>query len=230
MHRRLQGEWMDEPDLDQQLHREALDALGRINAASGSAAALWPTIREAATKQTDRPLRVLDIACGGGDVTLGLWQRARAANQPIELVGCDISPTAIDYARQAAERRRARVEFIQCDAIHEDWPGSFDVSVTSLFLHHLEAGEVVTLLNRMGTYSRVVIADDLLRSTWGYLLAWGGTRVLTRNPVVHVDGPRSVENAFTMAELRQLAEHAGLSGFRLRRHWPGRMQLVWSRS
>jgi hypothetical protein len=103
------------------------------------------------------------------------------------------------------------------------------VAVTSLFLHHLEAGEAIALLNRMGTQARWTIVDDLVRSTWSWLVAYTATRLLTRSPVVHVDGPRSVEGAFTMAELRQLADHAGLEGGQLRRRWPGRMQLIWSR-
>jgi len=230
IHRRLQAEWMDQPDIDPALHRGALDGLARINALSGSAAALWPPIEKAASAQPDRPLRVLDVACGGGDVTLGLWQRAKQRGIAIELTGCDVSPVAIERARQQADKQYARIEFIERDALQDDWPGAYDVAVTSLFLHHLEQAEIVTLLNRLAEHARLVIADDLVRSTPGWLLAWSGTRLLTRSPVVHVDGPRSVENALRPAELGELARQAGLEDCMIKRHWPARMQLVWSRA
>jgi len=220
---------MDQPELDPELHHEALAALARLNTASGSAAALWPTIAEAARAQPDRPLRVLDVACGGGDVTIALWQRARAQGIPIELAGCDLSPRAIDHAKQQAQETYAHVHFFEHDVIHDDWPGVYDVAISTLFLHHLEEGEAITLINKLAEHARLVIVDDLVRSTPGWLVAWTGTRLLTRNPVVRIDGPRSVENAFTVDELRKLAGHAGLEDCTIRRHWPARMQLTWSR-
>jgi 2-polyprenyl-3-methyl-5-hydroxy-6-metoxy-1,4-benzoquinol methylase len=226
--RRPQLEWMDQPGLDPHLHRQALAALARLNQAAGAVGALWPAVREAAKTAGDRPVRVLDVACGGGDVTLGLWQRARQAGLAIDIVGCDISATAVQYAEGQARQQQAPVTFLEHDAVYDPLPGYYDVAVCSLFLHHLEAGEVITLLSQLGSGCRFVVADDLVRTGWSYVLAWGATRTLTRNPVVRGDGPRSVEQAFLPAELASLAEQAGLTGARVRRRAPARMQLFWS--
>jgi SAM-dependent methyltransferase len=228
LHRHLQPEWMDDPALDAEQHHAALAALARLNRLSGTANALWPTIANAARRQPDRPVRVVDVACGGGDITLDLWRRARAANLSIEFAGCDISPVALDHARQQADRERARIDFFEHDPVHEPLPEFYDLAISSLFLHHLPGDEAVTVLNHLGERCRQVAIDDLARTTWGWLLAWGGSRAVTRNPVVHVDATRSVEGAFTPAELAQLAEHAGLKKPRIRRRWPARMQLLWS--
>ena len=56
-----------------------------------------------------------------------------------------------------------------------------------------------------------------------------GCRVLSRSPVVHVDGPRSARAAWTVTELRGLAERAGLAGASVERRLPCRMLLDWSR-
>ncbi len=70
---------MDEPDLDVRRHERALEGLGRMNALSRSAATLWDPIRGFAMGMKDRPLRILDLASGGGDGPLRLWRRAARA-------------------------------------------------------------------------------------------------------------------------------------------------------
>jgi hypothetical protein len=100
-----------------------------------------------------------------------------------------------------------------------------------LFLHHLEEQDVVGLLQRMRESAALaVLANDLVRSRVGYWLAWWGCRALTRSSIVHVDGPRSVEGAFTLDEARDMASRAGLTGLRLTRHWPERFLLRWDRT
>jgi hypothetical protein len=75
----------------------------------------------------------------------------------------------------------------------------------------------------------MVIVSDLDRSRLGLLLAWLGTRLLTRSPVVHVDSLRSVRAAFTRDEAAALATRAGLTSWRLTMHWPCRWRLVAER-
>jgi hypothetical protein len=93
-HRHRQPELMDDPALDPVEHRRALAGLARINAVSGSAKVLWPALRTLA-RQHARPLRVLDIATGSGDVPLALHRLAVKENLPITFAGCDLSPVAI---------------------------------------------------------------------------------------------------------------------------------------
>lgn len=57
----------------------------------------------------------------------------------------------------------------------------------------------------------------------------GRLPVLSRSPVVHFDGPASVRAAYTPAELRALADQAGLAGATVRPVFPCRMLLTWSR-
>ena len=68
-------ELMDQPGLDEQLHRKALRGLRRVNWFSRSSGILWSAILGLARQVESRPLRVLDIACGGGDVTMAIADR-----------------------------------------------------------------------------------------------------------------------------------------------------------
>lgn len=226
--RNRKPEIMDQPGLDPARHQHALRGLARINFFSGSVGLLWPAIR--ALARETQPVRVLDIATGAGDVPVGLWRKARRAGLAMHVEGWDISATALEFARVRAERCQANVTFHQHDAIADDIPSGFDVIVSSLFLHHLEEEQAVKLLRRMGEATRrLVLVNDLARGVPGFLLAHLATRMLTLSDVVHVDGPRSVEAAFTPAEALALAERAGLHGATLARRWPCRFLLTWRR-
>ncbi len=116
------------------------------------------------------------------------------------------------------------------DALRQALPTGYDIITSSLFLHHLETPQAIDLLQRMGQAAgTMVLINDLIRSRLGYVLALIGTRVFSRSPIVHVDGPLSVRAAFTVCEARQLAEQAGLQGASIGWRWPFRFLLEWRR-
>src|SRR4051812_37389748 len=63
---------MAAPGLDPAEPRLALAGLARVNRISRSAAILRPPIRRLARELSGRPVRILDIATGSGDVPLAL--------------------------------------------------------------------------------------------------------------------------------------------------------------
>jgi hypothetical protein len=52
---------------------------------------------------------------------------------------------------------------------------------------------------------------------------------LTTSPVARVDGPRSVEAAFTLEEVHALAAAADMGNAAISRRWPCRYLLAWRR-
>jgi 2-polyprenyl-3-methyl-5-hydroxy-6-metoxy-1,4-benzoquinol methylase len=226
--RRRRPEIMDQPDLSPARHDRALRGLARINFVSGSARILWPGLLALGTA----PLRLLDVATGAGDVPIRLWRRAQRAGLSWHVEGCDKSPVAIDHARQRARQAGAPVRFFVSDALQGPALTGYDAVTCSLFLHHLEDEQVVGLLRRLAGLDeeaprRLVLVNDLVRSLPGLALAHLATRLLSTSAVVHADGPRSVEAAFTPAEALALAERAGLHGATVVRRWPCRWLLAW---
>lgn len=219
---------MDQPGLQTATHTEALRGLARINRISGSARILWRPIQRFSRRTGSSSLRVLDIASGGGDVSIDLWKRASASDVSLEIVGCDVSATAVMLAQQAADKVSPAIRFEQRD-VFADPPGEpFDVVTCSLFLHHLTEEKAVTLLRLMSRLAmRLVLVNDLTRGFFAYFAAVVGCQTLTRSRVVHTDGPRSVAGAFTIAEIEALAERVPLSGATISPRWPFRFLLEW---
>lgn len=228
--RRLQPELMDQPELDPAAHVQALRGLERINFWSGSVRILWPPIRKLFIDVRGRPVRLLDIATGAGDVPVGLWRKARRLGIYLDVDAWDVSPRAVEYAKSRAAAAGVPIRFCQADALATAIPPDYDAVICSLFLHHLERDRARHLLQRMGQGTcGLVLVNDLVRSYRGFLLAWMATRLLSASRVVHVDGPRSVEGAFSLSEVRTLAAEAGLLGARVARRWPCRFLLTWER-
>lgn len=228
--RHLTPELMDQPGLDPGQHRQALAGLRRVNRMSATSGIFWSAIRTSLLPSNEKVLRVLDVACGGGDVAIGLAAKARRAGINIQVEGCDISPVAVEHARQQAERTNTEATFFQHDVLQSPLPQQYDVVTSSLFLHHLAETEAIDLMQKMAAAARsLVLIDDLRRTRIGYLLAWAGCRLLSRSSIVHYDGPQSVVAAFSDREVRELAKQAGLDDVSISRHWPQRYLLSWSR-
>ena len=228
-----QPELMDQPGLDGETHRRALDGLRTTNAISRTSQVIWRGIMDAnILPEGRRPLRILDIAAGGGDVMIGVAKLAARHGVAMETHGCDINSTAVEYAQSAAKRAAlSDTKFFQLNALVDPLPDEYDVLMCTLFLHHLTDGDARQLLHRMAQSARrCVLVDDLCRNPLGYLYAWAGGRLLTRSHIVHTDGPLSVRAAFTISEFRQLAHDAGLRDVQFRRHWPQRFLMSWKKA
>ncbi len=225
----LVGELMDDPQLPAKDHHQALNGLRRVNRFSRTARVISSAIIDHwRTEGQSTRLRVLDLACGGGDVATQVAEHLRRARVDAEVHGWDLSKTAIDFAVQQLGQDQNRVHFKIADALNAEVAEQFDVVYCTLFLHHLDDCEAERLLKSMWGMSRkMVLIDDLRRSTVGYALAIIGCQLLSRSPIVHVDGPLSVRAAFTESEIQELSDRCQLPRPVIRRHWPHRFLLKW---
>jgi len=218
---------MDRPDLAGEEHRHALSGLAQLNRVSGSVGVVWPAV-SALARQAKRPIRVLDLATGGGDLPMGLWRRARRFGLILNILGVDISPRAVEIARQRAQSAGADIRFDTLDVLADSLPSGFDVVLSSLFLHHLSRQHAVEILANMAAAAgQLVLINDLVRSRRNWLLVSLGARLLTTSRVVQTDASLSVRAAYTVSELHDLAQAAGLHGATIQRHFPCRMLLQW---
>lgn len=224
-HRHLQPEVMDQPGLDPVAHHQALRALARLNIASRSVELILKALKPLIENAT-RPLRILDLATGGGDTPIALARWARDRGLPMTIDGCDISPVALDHAKAAAAAENLAIEFFPLDAVRDPLPTGYDVMLFSLFLHHLTDAECVAVLRQASRVTKHVIISDLHRSRLNLGIAYVASRLLTRSPVVHTDTLLSIRAAFTPDELRTIAQQAGLRDVVVNKAFPVRLLLT----
>ncbi len=205
-HRDLQPEAMDDPSLPDRAHRDALDGLGRLNRATGVSGSIYKRLRRYALGDRG-PLRILDLATGGGDLPIR-WATAAARERiAMRITGIDFSPRAVHYARRQAEHVGADVTFLQRDCLNDRIPTGFDVVTCSLFVHHLNVAQLQRLLSVMQSCSeRAVLICDLERTRLNLAAVWFASRVLSRSEVVRSDAIRSVRSAWTREEFCAIAE------------------------
>jgi 2-polyprenyl-3-methyl-5-hydroxy-6-metoxy-1,4-benzoquinol methylase len=221
--RRAQGaaERMDEPDVHRGQLESALDHVAMVNRWLGARRALLRHVRWALPRSGRRPARVVDVGTGSADLPLAIADWAHVEGRGIDITALDRHAATLAVA---ARRTLARpeVRLARADALDLPFrPGTFDLALMSMTLHHMEGADLTGVLRELGRVAQggAVLVCELERSAAHYL----GARILAGtvwrgNPITRHDGPLSVRRSFTPRELRSLARDAGLGDPEVFRH------------
>ncbi|MCC7022924.1 MAG: methyltransferase domain-containing protein [Thermomicrobiales bacterium] len=227
--RRDEGEeLLDRDDHDPAELAANLDDIRRVNRlAGGSATILCHLPRLVRDVPRGRPVEILDLASGSGDIPLALAAWAARNARPLHLTVTDRSPVILAEAERTLAKA-LNVTFACCDARAAPMPaGTFDIVLCSLSLHHFAPADAVRVLREMERLSRAgFIVNDIRRCVAGYLAAWAASRVATRNRLTRHDMPLSVRRAYTPGELRALLAEAGIPDATITTHPLFRMAAV----
>lgn len=211
--RRLVPELMDGEPVPYEEFRECLRHLAGINRASG---AYRPTLRwlerVAARHPEARPLRVLDVGSGYGDMLRRIAGWARRTGRPVELTGVDLNPWSAKAATEAAEPGEA-IRYVTADCFALPDHERPDVIISSLFTHHLDDPQLVRFLRWMEGRARLGwFVNDLHRHAVPHRFVAAAVRVLPFNRLVVHDAPVSVARSFTRRDWEERLAEAGLAG------------------
>jgi 2-polyprenyl-3-methyl-5-hydroxy-6-metoxy-1,4-benzoquinol methylase len=183
-----------------------------------------------ARQRPGETLRILDVGTGGADIPLAVAQWARRHGHRVRIVGLDVHPTILRYASRAVAGI-PEVDVVAGNALEAPIrPGSVDVALCSLVLHHLPEDAVVTLFRRLSELVRLgFVVSDFRRGWLAWAAVWLVTRAVSSNRMTRHDGPLSVRRAYTPAELAHLATRADLPDMRWHRAPAFRQVGVWNR-
>jgi ubiquinone/menaquinone biosynthesis C-methylase UbiE len=218
-------ELLDADSFDDETLSDNLADIRRINALLGWTAFTSREVLRQLARRGARDATLLDVASGSADIPLAIARRAARLGVRLRLTCTDVSPQVVRIAAMhAAAYDNVCVE--RQDALSLPYPpGSFDLGLCTLALHHFDPDQAVTLLSELRRVSRRVLVFDAVRSMAAYYGAWLMTRLLGMHPMTRHDAPVSVLRAYTADELRQLALAAGLKQVRVRVTFPFRLVL-----
>jgi 2-polyprenyl-3-methyl-5-hydroxy-6-metoxy-1,4-benzoquinol methylase len=194
--RLIQPEILD--DAPPEVARGNLADLVRINRYFGGHSAIRRLL--ASSVKDLGTFSVLDVGAASGDtgrLITSLYPGANVTNLDHNAVNLQ----SADYPKLIA------------DAFHLPFqPESFDFVLSSLFLHHFEDDQVVSLLRGMYRIARcAVLIADLERHILPYIFLPLSRPLFKWGDITVHDGVRSVRAAFKVAELQSLAIRAGIA-------------------
>ena len=207
---------MDRPDADPELLSNTYRQFSVINRLLSG----WKTIYQREIRPTarelNRPVRILDIGCGGGDILFTLHQMCKKDGIVAELTGIDPDKRSIDFASGRVSDGAIRFfhqtasehAFEQASELASELANSgerYDYVISNHLLHHLQDEEVRKLASDACDLAlHQVIFNDISRSAIGYLLFQVTTPLLFRRSFISKDGLISIRRSFTRDELAQL--------------------------
>ncbi|CAH0214606.1 methyltransferase domain-containing protein [Microbacterium sp. Bi128] len=199
-------ELMDAADCDPRRLAATYRRFDLVNRAVSAWGRVYATELRPRLRALDRPARVLDLGCGGGDVVVRLAGLAARDGLDVEWVGADPDPRALVAAR---ERERAGVRFVARTSTELLAAGdAFDVVLSNHVLHHLDAAQLRGFADDSRALARsVVLHADIARGRWAYVLYALGVTPLAPGTFLRTDGLRSIRRSYRSDELaRALGE------------------------
>jgi hypothetical protein len=204
-------EMMDRPVASGELAGE-LHAITRFNGLFGGRRLTLGHVRRLLeVLPADRNATVLDVGTGAADIPVALVRWARRAGRRLRVLALDRGSATLGYARGFAAAY-PEITLLQGDALRLPvHPGSVDVVISAMTLHHLQPDEAVRYLAEIDTASRIGwLVNDLVRGRVAHRLVWATTHILSRSAMARHDGPMSILRSYTPPEVVGLCEKAGL--------------------
>ncbi|MGH9660149.1 MAG: methyltransferase domain-containing protein [Bryobacteraceae bacterium] len=186
MQRSFTPELMDDPALSAEALSEAHRNIQRIHRWLGNTRAILRLLES----DPEPVRRVLDIGCGEGALLDRIRERLA-----VDGVGVELRPPP-----------GARVPIVAADATRDRLP-ECDVALAVCLAHHLTDGELGALIRNAGRSARRLIVLDPVRHPLpralfrAFVSPWLA-------PINRVDGPRSVERSYTVAEMAAVVREA----------------------
>lgn len=212
-------EMMDRPSSFEEISG-CLETIGRFNGLFGGSRLTLLHVRTlVAALPAGRPLTVLDVGAGAADIPIALVRWARREGRGIRVFALDRDGPTLEYARRATAAY-PEIILIQGDALALPVaPGSVDVVISAMTLHHLSSEAAAPYLTEMDGAARLGwVMNDLVRGRAAYRLVWLLTRIFSRSAMARHDGPMSILRSYTPPEVAALCEKAGFFDVKVVHH------------
>ena len=205
--RSSQIELMDDFSVEGNLLRESLDSLANINKwLGGNFVTLNGLKKVLKGHEKSKPLTILDMGCGNGDMLLELAKFGKKAGYNFTLIGIDANQHTVDYAKELSVNY-PEISYLKKDVFSEEFQLlQYDLVLATLFLHHFSEDDIVKLLEpilKKATFG--IVVNDLNRNKIAYYL-FSFLCLFIKNKMTKEDGLISVLRAFKKVDLERMTE------------------------
>ncbi len=225
-YRSTEEEIMDNLSMEGEMLRKALDNIAAINKRLGGNQATISGLKTLLkTESKDAVITLVDMGCGSGDMLRAVADYGRRNNFIFKLIGIDANEFTVNYARKLSENY-PEISYIKMDILGDEFSGiTFDIAITTLFLHHFTNQQIEDLLISIVKNVRIgIVVNDLHRSSVAYYL-FKGLSFFINNSMVKKDGAISVLRGFKKNELNAISKKLKDSVSTI--HWKWAFRYQW---
>ncbi len=219
---------MDDLACDGEVVFQTLRELDVINRwLGGNAVTLQATRKIWRDIPKQQTITIADLGCGSGEMLNIISALAEKENRKVKLIGFDANPHIVEYARSHSTKYPT-ISFETINVFSEAFQKQkFDLVLATLFMHHFNETELITLLSSLKKQSPAIIVNDIHRHPLAYHSIRLLTRLFSRSAMVKFDAPLSVMRAFKKNELIEILKKADIDNYSLKWKWAFRWQLVY---
>ena len=201
--------------------------LRRINRFLGGRKVIMRAIETCLERTGPEQISLLDVGTGSADLPMAISENCRESGIETFVAAVDLSERNLRIARTRLGVG-PEINLVRANSMSLPFAArSFDFVTASLFLHHFQDDDVVKLLADFARIARhAVIVNDLIRNLVPYYFTRIAGPFLAKSFLTRNDGPVSVLRGFTVSEMGELADRAGLKRRELKRIFPYRLSLV----
>lgn len=174
-----------------------------------------------------RPVRIIDVGCGNGNILKEVAQWGRSRGEQLELLGVDANRHAMEIARKNLEGY-PEVSFKAMDVFSKEFRAQqADIILCTLTLHHFTDEEIKELMNIFTSMAGLgIVVNDLERSRSAYYLFQLFCSAFNIREINRKDGLTSILRSFKKRDLEEYGKNLNLSRQEINRKWAFRFQWM----
>lgn len=200
-------ELMDDFSIGGDLLRDTLDKLENINRwLGGNKVTIKGLEHVLKNEDKTKEITIVDLGCGHGDILRDVAKYGRKKGYNFKLIGIDANPTAIDYASELS-KEYDELSFKTQDIFSDEFKNeTYDVVLTTLFLHHFKEPQLIDIIENVLQKARIgIVVNDLHRHKLAYYL-FMLLSIFISNKMIIEDGLTSVLRGFKRTELIDISQ------------------------
>lgn len=198
---------MDDFTMQGELLRKTLDKLAEINRwLGGNSVTLNGLKKLLKNVSKNQSLTIVDMGCGNGDMLRRVADYGKKEGYAFNLIGIDANEFTVDYAKKLS-RNYTEINYFHQDVFSNEFKKlSFDIVLSTLFLHHFSEKEISHLLTSVLKKAKIgILVNDLHRHPIAYYL-FKLICLAINNPMIKKDGLISILSGFKKVDLKRISK------------------------